>query len=474
MHEVAAYLLELAGPEMYSRNAFRLTGLATNADARAIRAQRQRLTTRAATGDEQAVAALAAIDELRDERHRLAHEIFRVWPGERQNSCGCPHSVHVTHTVAVRAHADALRHERSGTPRAADPLWDEAADAWRKLLRHAAFWDHLRYRIEQLGDRRMTGATVAEIREALPTALAKPIVALAVAARSPSRLVKRSAGWNFDSRAAANLLVEQAAPLRSGIEDVLRRATEDIDANRPGRAATALLDKAVPKVMQLNEFLPHGEHRSTAQIRDQIAILLNNSALALADNPAPAGVSLGLMFDTALGLVTSPSQRTLIESNAAAARQRDEIDADLAAFGFSLDNGGFAQLADLLTECLTSGRFDEAERILTVMRKHATDPMEQEQINALLSQLSRVSLTRGLGLGPSWLDDDAFRPSYQPVRVPEPVPVLRFMERTWQISLGTGWAVPIVIGTAFGFWWGALAGFIYVLGVLITFSRTRN
>ncbi len=187
MHEVAAYLLELAGPEMYSRNAFRLTGLATHADARAIREQRQRLTTRAATGDERAVAALAAIDELRDERHRLAHEIFGVWHGERQNSCGCPVSVHVTHTVAVRVHADALRHERSGTPRSADPLWDEAADAWRKLLRHAAFWDHLRYRIEQLGDRRMTDATVAEIREVLPTALAKPIVRLAVAASRATR-----------------------------------------------------------------------------------------------------------------------------------------------------------------------------------------------------------------------------------------------------------------------------------------------
>ncbi len=88
------------------------------------------------------------------------------------------------------------------------------------------------------------------------------------------------------------------------------------------------------------------------------------------------------------------------------------------------------------------------------MRKHATDPMEKEQINALLSQLARMSLTRGLG--PSWLDDEAFRPApYQPVRAPDPVRSMRFMERIWQISLGTGWAVPIVIGAAFGFWWGA-------------------
>ncbi|HEY4019648.1 MAG TPA: hypothetical protein VGM75_13220 [Pseudonocardiaceae bacterium] len=474
--EVAAYLLSLAGPDLYTRNAFLISGLATDADARAVREQRQRLTTKAATGDALAVTALAAIDELRDERHRIAHEIFRDWPGKPTNSCGCPHSVHATHTLAVRAHAEALRLEQAGQTGSADQQWGDAATAWQNLLRHIGFWDHLRYRISQLGDRRMNEATIAEIRDVLPTVLAKPIVELAVAAKSPARLVKRAPAWNFDAQAATDLMAEATQTLMGTIEDVLGKARDDLEADRALKVAETLLEDAVPKARRLNQLMPSGEHRSTAQMLDQVAILLNNCALAIGEQPSSRD-SATVLFDTALALVTTPSQRKLIANNAAADKQRRAINADLAQFGLTVEDDGFAKLGDRLTHCLSNGKLAEARRILTVMRNHATDPVERRQIDQLLNQVGRVSMGQGLSFARP--DDDhidqrrAFTPSGAPADGSLPTS-WRMMERGIQISAGVGWVVPIMFGTWFGFWWGVLACAIYVLGAVIAVRTVRK
>ncbi len=466
--EVTTHLLALAGPELYTRNAFRVTSLPADAGGPAIRHQRQRLNTLAATGDEQAKRALAAVEELRDARHRIAHELFTEWRADPKGSCGCSRSLHMAHNLAVGAHATALRLEGEGRFGVSGRRWSEAAVGWTDVLSRAAFWDHVRHRIKQLGDRRMGEATVAEIREVLPRVLATSIVELAVAAKKPGRLVRHAAAWNFGVRAATDLLADAVTPLTGELKVVLDDAGGQLDAGKPVAAARALLDRAVPKVHRLEQLVPHADNRDTARARDDVAVLLNNCALA-----AAPGTPVQKWFDTALGLVVSPAQRTVIENNAAEGRRVKEIDADLARFGLTVADGGFETLGKRLTKHLEDGRYAEARQILTVLRKYATDAGERRTIDQLLTRLDTAKL-----YGHPW-QTTAPEYGYSPqttasrYRSPEYTDWLppgyagRAFVGLLEFVTSVGWLIAVCVGFISGIGWGLLAGGVYLLVALL-------
>lgn len=113
-------LREIAGPELYRRNPFRVVGLATNAKPAQVRAQRHLLLgaldlgSGTIPGDRRlplprppaAQEVRSAFDALERPDHRLVDELFWWW-GE-PGACGCPAEVHEAHDAAVEAHAKAL------------------------------------------------------------------------------------------------------------------------------------------------------------------------------------------------------------------------------------------------------------------------------------------------------------------------------------------------------------------------------
>ena len=466
---MTTYLHEIAGPDMYRRNAFHLTGLSTAADGRAVRERRQRLTTIAESGDEEARAALPAFEELRDERHRLVQELFWYWDIP-DHTCGCSPAVHAVHDTAVRRHAKALRLETgSAKHEQSDQAWSEAARKWAELLRRAAVWDHVRYRIEQLGDRRMDEHTVDALRDALPRALLAPVIDLAVAAKSPARLIGHVQRWDGDTGLAHDLLADAAAPLLADLRATVEQAAAHLDADRPAQAAKTLHRTAMPQARRLGVLLPHHRHRETARIHDQIAVLLNNSALSLAQSPERASEEyLTKLFTAALALVVTPQQRKIIKENADNQKAARKAALELAPYG------GIEGAARRVTEYLQDGRFAEARAILIVLSRHVADPAEATQIDRLLTQIGTVVGQRP-GLAPRRPPASPSRPS--PVRTsPTPYPTVSWPRAvTSALVLGAlvVW-LPFAVGRFLGPVGEIVAGVLWVVGVVTTAIRVHN
>jgi hypothetical protein len=320
---VASHLLALAGPDLYQRNAFHVTGLPTNADGRAVRQRRQRFVTLADAGDDAARAALPAFGDLGDERHRIVHELLWYWEVP-EPACACPGTLHAAHDDAVRRHAEVLRLEQArATPDGElDRLWGESAQRWTDLLRRAALWDHLRHRITVLGDRRMDDTTVDELRDALPRALVMPVVELAVRADEPERMARNAERWQLAPGLVADVLAAAVTPLRTSIQAAIDQSAAARRDGDPAKAAKGLFD-VVPTAKRLAGLLPPDEHRSTARLLDQVAIHLNNTALELVGPPAKAtDKDLVRMYSTALELIAAADQRELISKNLAIRQTR--------------------------------------------------------------------------------------------------------------------------------------------------------
>jgi hypothetical protein len=457
---VVEYLLEIAGPDMYRQNVFQRTGLSTAADGRTVRERRQRTTTLAQSGDEKAKALLSSFDDLRDEQRRLVQELFWYWDVP-EATCGCPRGLHAAHDAAVRQHAKALRLENGSPQRGAvDQAWVEAADKWAQVQRRAALWGHVRHRIERLGDRRMDEQTVEALRDALPRALLRPVIDLAMVAKAPARLVAHAREWDDDAGLADDLLTEAAEPLLADVRTAMDAAVADLDADRPTAAAKVLRASVLPKVRRLDVLLPHDVHRETGRLLDRVAILFNNSALALAQAPSSGSEStISDLFDLALALAVAPQQRTIIKQNADGHRALRAADKELAPYG------GFEKASLRVTQCIQDGLFAEARSILVILRRHATDPAEIRQIDSLLAQLRRLLDRPSVYSG----SRASFRPAV-PSRtrgggvVSWPRAVLRALRLCWWVLV-----VLVVVLGPLGMVWEIVAGLLWCL-LMITLT----
>lgn len=325
MTAVSQRLQDISGPDCYRRNAFRVTGLATDADRRTVRAHRQKVTTAAAFGPypqrdwEWALPTAPTADQLRvafdtlgDSQQRIIEEIFWFWGPDQ--SCGCPSTLHDDHDAAVAAHARVLDQEWHG--KEPHQLWDEAANRWSGVLRRAAFWSHVRHRMEALDDRRLTDNTIDSIRDELPRALVSPIVELALKADDPRRLVDLAAQWSVGNHVVDDLIGESVSERLAVLETDLHRARRHIDSGELVAAADELLTAAVPGLRRLERLASYEEHRGVARTREQIAVLLNNCALAMTRirGAARPGRILEL-FDLAHDLAVDSETRQTIKEN---------------------------------------------------------------------------------------------------------------------------------------------------------------
>ncbi len=313
----ATRLREIAGPDLYRRNPFRVVGLATNARPAQVRAQRHlllgalELGSGTVPGDRRlplrrppsAQEVRAAFDALERPDHRLVDELFWWW-GE-PGACGCPAEVHEAHDAAVEAHAKALDAETD------EDLWVDAADAWMDALDHPGFWAHVRHRMATLSDRRMEGSTVDGLRSALPGALLGPQVALAGTTPALAALLDTwdvPAGLIDDARRTA------AEPTSRRIDELVDDVHRLLTDRANGRAADLVAE--LPELAdRLEELAPHERYRWSAKQRNRVAVMLNNCGLALkaADRHRAAD-----LMELALSFVVEPGDRETIEDNLAA------------------------------------------------------------------------------------------------------------------------------------------------------------
>jgi len=403
---VATRLLEKAGPDLYRRNAFRIAGLSTDVGGRVVREHRQRVLPALAVGAPVTVGGTlsqpvpatpdqirSAFDALGDAQRRIVEELFWLW--ETPNaSCSCVPSLHQDHDAAVQAHARALDRELDGRSMGregavCDELWAEAADGWTALLRRTAFWDHIRHRIRALDDRRLDDSTIDALRDNLPRALVTPMVDLAAAADDPARLAAHAARWQVGQHVVEDLLTEAASPLLETVKAATARADAQLGGGHPLDAAADLHRSAVPALTRLEGLAPHERHRSTATARNRVAVLLNNCAMAAMNRPGRATTDeIRPLFDAAHGLVVEPETRQTIEGNRAILDDQEQANRDLAPFGVTVENDGFAVLAERVHHLIKSGRFEEARNILVVLRRYADGPGAALEIDRLLAVLS--------------------------------------------------------------------------------------
>ncbi|SEQ81415.1 hypothetical protein SAMN05216188_105202 [Lentzea xinjiangensis] len=333
-------LREIAGPDLYRRNPFRVVGLATNAKPAQVRAQRHLLLgaldlgSGGVAGDRRlplprppsAQEVRTAFDSLERPDHRLVDELFWWW-GE-PGACGCPAEVHEEHDAAVEAHAKALDAETD------EELWVDAADAWMDALDHPGFWDHVRHRTAALSDRRMDESTVDGLRAALPKALLAPQVALAGTEPALADLLD---AWDLPAavlddarRTAAEPASRRIDELVDEVHSLLRTEVVHVAADR--------VDELPALADLLDRLAPHERYRWSAKQRNRVAVMLNNCGLALKSADRYRSADL---LERALSYVVEESDRATIADNLAAAPAPSWPAVDLGRQGGTTRSPGY-------------------------------------------------------------------------------------------------------------------------------------
>ncbi len=383
----SAGLLEIAGPQLYRRNAFRITGLPTDADRRAVRHRQQKVAAALAMGIDLDSGVEADEDEVRrafdlilgDPRRRLVDEVFWLWDTP-DASCGCAKSLHTEHDQAVQAHSAALDKEALGdelTDEDLDELeglWAEASRRWGGVLRRAAFWDHVRSRITALDDKQLNESVIDLLREEVPLTLVKPLIQLAATSTSePTWLAEQARTWPLRESVVDDQLESAAEPVYESVKAELAEAVKPLNEGDPHKAAAMVYDNVLPQLKRLNALVPANRHRRTASTRNDVALILNNCAVRLIDTgDSQSEKDARKWLKAAEKLTSDPHTSNLIEENTKALN-------DMV--------GAFRTIRERVEELRRLGRTDLAKQMLRNIRRTMAGSPGIAEIDRMLAEL---------------------------------------------------------------------------------------
>lgn len=323
--ETAALLREVATPDLYRRNSFRVLELPVDATQKEVTRRKQMVEMAAANGvalpagpgrsfplepapDEFTIRD--AVQRLGDPERRLVDEFFWFWPQEPGQSKSDPglqhlnqgnherasevwsqqeanHGDHVaTHNLAVLNHLLALQRENLPRPsevtgderKGIEQLWSRAFRRWQALIDEEGFWSRLTTRVCELDDPRLTAGTARRLRAALPAVL------LSINARLALQAVELD---KKDSATRLVGLIRRSGFPEDTIQDGLRQALESVharikalckatqnsaetDPSHADNACRHFLDSAVPLLTGLDCLLAAGD-TSREVAHDEIA-----------------------------------------------------------------------------------------------------------------------------------------------------------------------------------------------------------
>lgn len=368
-----ARLRDIARPDLYRRNPFRVVGLATNAKPAQVRAQRHLLLGAfdlgRIPGDRRlplpeppsALDVRQAFDALERPDHRLVDELFWWW-GDT-NGCGCAQEVHEEHDIAVETHAKALDELTN------DDLWVDAADAWMDALDDPRFWDHVRHRIGVLNDRRMDESTVDGLRKVLPRVLLAPQVELA---SSRPKLAGLLDAWDVPDTLIDDAHRRAAESTCARIEALVTDVVTLLDNRSTPTALQRVAE--LPELAHLLEALaPHERYRWSARLRNRTAVVLNNCGLELqATDPRRSRA----LLEQALGFAVEQRDRDTILRNME----------DLSLTTWEVQ----------VIQQVRAGNRAEALRMLNRLKQQAGDPVQEARVQGMLDQLTGQQLRPSL------------------------------------------------------------------------------
>jgi hypothetical protein len=388
---ITGELRALAGPELYRRNAFRISGLPAAVDRRTTRQVVQRLRAALQVGADVDLGPNASSDPaeiqtacdliLGDPRRRLVHEVFAPW-GDDVSKCGCPPTIHQRHDAAVEAHATAIEAELTNAMNvsysARDDHWTSAGRAWDKLLESTEFWGHLDHRVHELDDRQLDRSALDLIDDELPRTLLKPITDLTMTTKTkPDRLAHRARHWPAPAALIDQQLEAAANPLYTELEDRRVALTRRFREENADTIAAEIERDVVPTLRKLDALVPPDRHHRTATLHDQFALLLNNCAVQLLDLGQVTDGRAEKWLGTAAKLATDPRTKDLIEQN----REVLQAGAD-----------SMREFEEQILLILRLRGKAAAISVLRQVRRENTEPSVRAEIDRMLREVSNGTL----------------------------------------------------------------------------------
>lgn len=301
-------LIDAATKDLFSKNAFRLTGLAVDATTREITKHADKIKMLAELGHDRHMQSAAfsmkrqpsldqireAIQKLRDPEKRLIDEFFWIWPEEFGNRESDPamralasgdsktaveiwttrekdDATRITakHNLALVYHLRALEQRQKITD-ITDSFsgWKGAFDRWESLVNDDRFWEKVAARIRQLNEPNLRTDFARMMRAALPEALGKINAELALAsaesgeielARLHIRFMRETSQGLDTFEKTAELVLR---PARNRLKEQIQRAATSVQQNpaTAHEAAGILIEHAHPMLEVFELFFGEQEH----------------------------------------------------------------------------------------------------------------------------------------------------------------------------------------------------------------------
>lgn len=371
---VEEVLLEIARPEMYRMNAFRIAELPVDALTRDVSRRQKVIEQARQTGlpvpdgygralplakppDPDTLSE--ALQYLSDPERRLVNELFWFWPRqfgesrrdealaalargendmvyrfwqrqqENPNDGG-----NALHNLAILSHAAALDLEQVALSRtlsnqeriARNLRWQEAFRCWKLLIENEAFWSRVTGRVRELDDPRLTTGMAQRLSMSLPQALLLINAQLAVHAAERNdvgecqRQVALMRGSGFDQHIIDEALRRAVDPVRDRIK-ALCKMTETQASADPAKAdgvVIRFLDQSQSLLAILDNLLPAG-NATRDSIHDEVAQRALTSLVMYGNKTEKWTVVIPLL-NRILTVATTPTLRTRIEENRTSAQ----------------------------------------------------------------------------------------------------------------------------------------------------------
>mgnify|MGYP005848360997 CR=1 FL=1 len=377
-------LLDIYGPGIYSRNAFRLLGVDVDANGRKIKRNETELQSALEMG---ALAEeygeflrpdplpsreelLQAARVLADARQRFVHEFFWFWPlqwgqSHVDEALKCIQANQVSeaqkqweklaggdgeaswaarHNLAILGHWKALDQEREiltstnrcelteQTRRQFDSHWDFAFRYWESLCANEAFWSLAAERIRMLNDPRLTVGFLRAFSQWLPIAFDNINADLAVAycdrqmydrARDHIQIMKATNAGSDDVDASLRRVTK---PLNGRIDHAIETATYQLHNNKTaGKQRCIELFNTVEHILDVLEVLLGSESQEFTETCDRVAESMLQCQIAYGNETQDWASSLELL-DTALQIARGSRMRARLQENIQIVRQNRQGD----------------------------------------------------------------------------------------------------------------------------------------------------
>jgi len=429
-------LKDVATPQLYRANAFRVLGLSVTVDGAEINRQQKKLQMLeklgvAATQHNSGTLPLTPLPDaaelgkagqrLHDMQCRIVDELFWFWPSDHRNSdADAAHKAAgegrlrdayqlwcqqreqpateavAVHNLAVLHHALALDMEHASNNENAvdspadpdvqvrrDKYWAVALEHWAAFAGNEAGWSYILSRAEALDDPRLISGFIKRLRHSLPEAILSINITLGVRAAKRGHvdeakrhlLYIRNSG--FDLHLAASLLEREASPLVQQVRRICEAVADRSQASpeTANQLAKSVLDDCHVLLTGIRAILGK-EHHLRRTAFDLVASTVRGCMIDYGNATEDWGGCVAVLQRAASLALDSTLQ----------SRLQDDI-AQVEENKKGKDNEHSISLLNRAVEAAKTGRPYDGWRLLREALAACKDPDLRQTISALIAQM---------------------------------------------------------------------------------------